>query len=98
MNLRNCLSASIVLVMFLPFAVFGQVPSEEWVKRYSNGSAVDLAVDSAESGNIGAAENKFGAMLNKIQAASRSGRIDSETAATLTIYVNSLIANISNQQ
>lgn len=59
---------------------------------------VDNAIASYESGNIGAAENVLGALLNEIQAAFRSGKIDSETATTLTTYVSSLITNISNQQ
>jgi len=50
MKLKNLVFLIAVLAMLAPYSVSAQEPTEEWVKRYVNGQATAMAVDSA--GNV----------------------------------------------
>lgn len=50
MKVRNLVFLIAVLAMLVPYFVSAQEPTEEWVKRYVNGQAAAMALDS--SGNV----------------------------------------------
>ncbi len=45
MNRINFFIVMFVLLLY-PYPIFGQVPSEEWVKRYSSASVADMTIDT----------------------------------------------------